>query len=253
METYIVNMDVDEERAEEAANLLTGEVFPGGKFPALLDQIGDFLRNWDFPPGMAVSADRVTDFRNQCTVSDNWPSRECNCFVAVVFVEDPLSVGKWMEAYRKPHFRNQIGNDEKEEIFRTVLPPDAISYELLQSLWTAHGAPEPEDLILLRNHTDVPGFDDLSYLLKDKDNIQENYEVYVEELTAKELSWLYEHNRDSVNRWLADQQVDLGELSKEHDDVCQAVTVTWANATMNTYFQMCGYRNGCGPDRPVVI
>lgn len=159
-----------------------------------------------------------------------------------------------MEAYRKLHFRNRIGRAEKEEIFRTVLPPDDISYELLQSLWARHDAPKPEDFILLRNHTDVPGFDDLSYLLKDKDNIAENYEVYVEELTAKELSWLYDHNRDSVNRWLADQQVDLSELAKEHDDVCQAVTVMWAIATMDTYFQMYGYRNrGGGADRPVVI
>lgn len=237
MKTYIVSMNVDEERAEEAANLLTGEVFPGGKFPALLDQVNDFLRSRGFPPGMAANADKVTDFRNLCTISNNWPSRECNNFVAVVFVEDTLSVERWMESYRKPYFRNRISSAEKEEIFSTVLSPDAISYELIHSLWARHGTPEPEDLILLRNNIDVPGFDDLSYLLKDKDNIEENYEVYVKELTAKELAWLYEHNRDSVNRWLADQQVDLSVLAKENDNACQAVTVLWATATINTYFR----------------
>lgn len=256
MKTYIITMNVEEPLAKRAAEVLTGEMFHGGgKWPAILDQVSDFLSDKGFPPGIAQEATEVAEYVRHTTASDNWPSEEVNLYATAVFSNEPPSVEQWFGYYQNPSFRQGLSQEQAEKIFRTVLPATAVSYGLLAGLLEDYCLYQPEDLILLPNHTDVPGFDDLSYLLKDKDGVAENFEVYAEAFTAKELSWLYERNRDTVNRWLADQQVDLLELAEEHvgEDVCLAVTVLWATATINTYFQMYKQRTGCGITTPVVI
>lgn len=255
MKTLIITMSVEEELAEAAAIALNGQTFPvSQRWPALLDQISDFLSDKGYPPGIAADATEVSEYIHQNTVSDNWPSRDSNIFTAVVFADEPLPVARWIEEFRRAGFVNSLTIEERVEIFRTVLKnTDSVSYETLSALVEECIGTEPEDFILLRNHTDVPGFDDISYLLKDKDSVETNCELYVEAFSYRELSWLYEHNRDTINRWIADQQVDLLELSEEGDsgNVIRDVTVMWAKATIDTYLQMGGEWDDSKPGNTV--
>lgn len=242
MKTLIITMSVEEELAEAAALALNGQTFHvSQRWPALLDQISDFLSDKGYPPGIAADATEVSEYIHQNTVSDNWPSRDSNIFTAVVFADEPISVEKWMDYFQEGSFSDKLSREQAETVFRSVLPAESIRYELLKALLDDYEVYQPEDLMLLPDNTDVPGFDDLSYLLKNCDWNEGNVRQIIDSWSETDLRWLYERNRDTVNRWLSDQQLHLFELSDsliESGNLCQIITRRWAEATADTFFQL---------------
>lgn len=241
MKTYLIHMNVEETLAKDAAMTLNGQVFPsGGKWPALLDRVSGFLTDKGFPQGIVVDAIEATAFVSQALQSDWWPSKDANQYVAIVLVDEPPTVEQWLKRYDDPSFRETLSREQAEKIFRTVLPADAIDYEQLAALLKEQHLHNPEDLLLLPNDTDVPGFDDISYLLKDV-YWELGQPEFLSHLTNSDLRWLYERNRDTINRWMADQQIHLFELSIQNDcseDLCHQLTQQWAKATFCTYAQL---------------
>lgn len=80
------------------------------------------------------------------------------------------------------------------------------------------------------------GCADLLHLLRNKDDIESCFEDYVEYLTGKDLQWLYGRNRDAVNLWLAESRTDLFDLLETQENLAEVVTVLWAKAVLEKYF-----------------
>ena len=80
------------------------------------------------------------------------------------------------------------------------------------------------------------GCADLLHLLRNKDDVEASFEDYVEDLTGKDLQWVYGRNLDAVNLWLAESRTDLFDLLETQENLAEVVTVLWAKAVLGKYF-----------------
>lgn len=84
------------------------------------------------------------------------------------------------------------------------------------------------------------GCADLLHLLRNKDDVEASFEDYVQDLTGKDLQWVYGRNRDAVNHWLAESRTDLFDLLESQENLAEVVTVLWAKALLGKYFDKYG-------------
>ncbi len=84
---------------------------------------------------------------------------------------------------------------------------------------------------------------DLLHLLRNKDDVEASFEDYVEELTGKDLQWVYGRNRDAVNLWLAESRTDFFDLLETQENLAEVVTVLWAKAVLGKFFDKYGRNN----------
>lgn len=101
------------------------------------------------------------------------------------------------------------------------------------------------------SHTEQ-SLDDLLHLLKGCVCPEEDFEVFVEAFTDKDLQWLYARNRDAVNCWLTDSRIDLFELCNTGDNIANVVTVLWAKAVLKDHFYLKSRKDLLG-DRPAAL
>lgn len=87
------------------------------------------------------------------------------------------------------------------------------------------------------------GCADLLHLMKNKADVEASFEDYVEDLTGKDLQWVYGRNRDAVNLWLAESRTDLFDLLETQENLAEVVTVLWAKAVLEKYFNKYGRNN----------
>lgn len=87
------------------------------------------------------------------------------------------------------------------------------------------------------------GCADLLHLLRNKDDVEASFEDYVEDLTGKDLQWVYGRNRDAVNLWLAESRTDLFDLLETQENLAEVVTVLWAKTVLGKYFDKYGRNN----------
>lgn len=80
------------------------------------------------------------------------------------------------------------------------------------------------------------GCADLLHLLRNKDDVEVSFEDYVEDLTGKDLKWVYGRNLDAVNLWLAESRTDLFDLLETQENLAEVVTILWAKAVLGKYF-----------------
>ena len=80
------------------------------------------------------------------------------------------------------------------------------------------------------------GCADLLHLLRNKDDVEVSFEDYVEDLTDKDLKWVYGRNLDAVNLWLAESRTDLFDLLETPENLAEVVTILWAKAVLGKYF-----------------
>ena len=80
------------------------------------------------------------------------------------------------------------------------------------------------------------GCADLLHLLRNKDDVEVSFEDYVEDLTGKDLKWVYGRNLDAVNLWLAESRTDLFDLLETPENLAEVVTILWAKAVLGKYF-----------------
>lgn len=93
------------------------------------------------------------------------------------------------------------------------------------------------------------GCADLLHLLRNKDDVEASFEDYVEDLTGKDLQWVYGRNRDAVNLWLAESRTDLFDLLETQENLAEVVTVLWAKAVLGKYFDKYGRNNPSSSER----
>lgn len=211
-QTYIVWMNEEYEQAEEAAQALLGQtipVLPPGK--TLEQAVCDYLTLAGHPACALAAVQPVTEYiLNENTVEAT-PCRSVNCYNSVVFVEQALTAEQWQAIRKHPGLYEGMTADEARSVFLNVLPGSCdITHSQLDTLLSHYACDRQElDFILLPNQPDLAGFDDVSYLLRDVSWQEDGYKRHVDGLGEMDLKWLYARNATSINRWMAEAEVNL--------------------------------------------